>query len=253
MNGDEQKMKRMIAILAVLMLCATMVLPVAAAENDFTPSVTNKPAPEIVPVMDPEGNPAIGVICNDDGQIVGYVYEDCLIVTSVSEAKTSDRIPEASKKLLLDVYEKLISGKMTLPYEKHDSKLNTSNMVIRDLFDATFVCEEHPAMLEPAGVTLRITFNIGVAKGVDVYTMTYKNDAWNPVVSTVNNGDGTVTCTFEHLCPVEFSVQTAEEPPVQTGDDSGKYLAIWGGIAAVALVAIVVLTVVTFRSSKKRS
>jgi hypothetical protein len=82
--------------------------------------------------------------------------------------------------------------------------------------------------------------------------MTYKNNEWNPVVSTVNNGDGTVTCTFEHLCPVEFSVKTADEPPVQTGDDSGKDLLLWGAVAAVALVAIVVLTVVTFRGSKKK-
>ena len=245
-------MKRMIAILAVLMLCATMVLPVAAAENEFTPSVTNKPAPEIVPVKDPDGNPAIGVICSDDGQIISYVYEECLIVTPVSEANTSTEIPESSKVVLLDVYEKLTSGKMTIPYEKHDPKLNTGNMVIRDLYDAAFVCEEHPQMLEPEGVVFKITFDINVEADVDVYTMTYKNDEWNPIVSTVNNGDGTVTCTFEHLCPVEFSVQTAEEPPVQTGDDSGKDLVLWGSVAAVALVAIVVLTVVTFRSSKKK-
>ena len=50
-------MKKFIACLAVLMLCATMFLPVMAAEAEFTPSVTNKPAPTIVPVMDPDGNP----------------------------------------------------------------------------------------------------------------------------------------------------------------------------------------------------
>ena len=244
-------MKKIIAILAVLMLCAAMVIPAAAANNEFTPSVTNKPAPEIVPVEDPDGEPAIGVICNGDGEIIDYVYESCLIVTPVSQAKTSTEIPDASRQVLLDVYGKLTSGEMTIPYEKHDSKLNTGNMVIRDLFDATFVCEEHPIMLEPEGVTFVITFDIGVAADVDVYTMTYKNDQWDPIVSTVNNGDGTVTCTFEKLCPVEFSVKTAEEPPVQTGDDSGKDLALWGSIAAVAMVGIVVLTVVGVRSGKK--
>lgn len=244
-------MKKIIAILAVLMLCAAMVIPAAAANNEFTPSVTNKPAPEIVPVEDPDGEPAIGVICNGDGEIIDYVYESCLIVTPVSQAKTSTEIPDASRQVLLDVYGKLTSGEMTIPYEKHDSKLNTGNMVIRDLFDATFVCEEHPIMLEPEGVTFVITFDIGVAADVDVYTMTYKNDQWDPIVSTVNNGDGTVTCTFEKLCPVEFSVKTAEEPPVQTGDDSGKDLVLWGSIAAVAMVGIVVLTVVGVRSGKK--
>lgn len=244
-------MKKMIAIFAVLMLCAAMVVPAAAANNEFTPSVTNKPAPEIVPVEDPNGEPAIGVICNADGEIIDYVYDSCLVVTSVSEAKKSTEIPDASRQLLLDVYDKLTSGQMTIPYEKHDSKLNTGNMVIRDLFDATFICEEHPDMLEPVGVTFVIKFDIGVADDVDVYTMTYKNGQWDPVVSTVNNGDGTVTCTFEKLCPVEFSVKTAEEPPVQTGDDSGNDLLLWGCIAAVALVGIVVLSVVGIRSGKK--
>lgn len=246
-------MKKFIAILAVLMLCATMVLPVAAASNEFTPSVTNKPAPEIVPVVDPDGNPAVGVICDADGQIISYVYEDCLIVTPISEANTDTEIPDSSRDVLLDVYNKLTSGKMTLPYEKHSSKLNAGNMVIRDLFDAAFICSEHPDILETEGVVLKITFDLNVEAGVDVYTMTYNNDAWNPIVSTVNNDDGTVTCIFEHLCPVEFSVQTAEEPPVQTGDDSAKDLALWGGVAALALVAIIVLTVVTFRGNKKRS
>jgi hypothetical protein len=227
-----------------------MFLPVAAAENEFTPSVTHKPAPEIVPVIDPDGNPAIGVMLDDDGQIISYVYKECLIITPVSEANTSTEIPETSREVLLDVYGKLTSGKMTIPYEKHDSKLNTSNMVIRDLYDATFVCNEHPKMLEPEGVVFRITFDINVAKDVDVYTMTYKDNEWNPIVSTVNNGDGTVTCIFEKLCPVEFSVQTADEPPVQTGDDAANDLILWGCVAAVALVAIVVLTVVSFRGKK---
>ena len=187
---------------------------------------------------------------DDDGQIIDYVYEDCLIITPVSEAKTSTEIPDYAEKVLLDVYGKLTSGEMTIPYEKHDSKLNTGNMVIRDLFDATFICTEHPDMLEPEGVTLRIIFDVNFAKDVEVDTMTYKNNEWNPIVSTVNNGDGTVTCTFEKLCPVEFSVKTAEEPPVQTGDDSGKDLLLWGSVAAVALVAIVVLAVVGFRGKK---
>jgi hypothetical protein len=244
------EMKKIIAIIAVLMLCSAMFLPAAAAENEFTPSVTNKPAPEIVPVTDPDGNPAIGVLLDDDGQIISYVYKECLIVTSVSEANTSTEIPEASREVLLDVYGKLTSGKMTIPYEKHDSKLTTSNMVIRDLYDATFVCNEHPKMLEPEGVVFRITFDINVAKDVDVYTMTYKDNEWNPIISTVNNGDGTVTCTFEKLCPVEFSVQTDDEPPIQTGDDAANDLILWGCVAAVALVAIVVLTVVSFRGKK---
>lgn len=244
-------MKRVIAIFAAAMLCVSLAVPAMAAENDFTPSVTNKPAPEIVPVPDDQGNPAIGVICDGDGRVLDYVYEDCLIITPVSEANTSKKIPEASKTVLLDVYGKLLSGDMTIPYEKHSTALNSGNMVIRDLFDATFICDEHPEMLEPEGVTLKITFDLGVKAGVDVYTMTYKEGQWNPVVSTKNNGDGTVTCVFEKLCPVEFSLETQDAPPAQTGDNSK--LPIWGLIAGIALLAIIVLTVIYRMDSKKRS
>ena len=130
-------MKRILAVLVAAMLCVSLVVPALAAETGFTPSVTNKPAPEIVPVPDDEGDPAIGVIYNDDGQIIGYVDEGCLIITPVSEAETSTKIPEASRTVLLDVYSKLLSGDMTIPYEKHDSKLNSGNMVIRDLFGSS--------------------------------------------------------------------------------------------------------------------
>ena len=242
-------MKKFIACLVALMLCVSMVLPVMAAEAEFTPSVTNKPAPEIVPVTDPDGNPAIAVVCDDDGQIIDYVYEDCLVVTPVSEAKTSERIPDYAEKLLLEVYDKLTGGEMTIPYEKHDAERNSSNMVIRDLFDATFLCEEHPEMLQPEGVTLKITFKLNVAADETVYAMSYKNNEWNPVVETVNNGDGTVTCTFENLCPIEFSVRTAVKPPVQTGDQGS--MGLWILLAGVALCAIAVLTVVYVKDSKK--
>ena len=51
--------------------------------------------------------------------------------------------------------------------------------------------------------------------------MTYDEETreWTPVVKTVNNGDGTVTCTFEELGVIAFSVRTEEAPeesePVQ--------------------------------------
>lgn len=242
-------MRKFIACLAVLMLCASMFLPVMAAEAEFTPSVTNKPAPEIVPVVDPDGNPAVGVIYNADGEIIDYIYEDCIVITPVSEAVTSERIPDAAEKLLLDVYAKLTGGEMTIPYEKHDSALNSSNMVIRDLFDVSFLCGEHPDMLAPKGVVIKIKFNLGVDAKTDVFAMSYKNDEWNAVVDTVNNGDGTVTCTFEDFCPVEFSVKTKVTPPVQTGDQGN--MGLWIALAVVAVCGIAALTVVYVKDSKK--
>lgn len=252
-------MKKIIACIVALMVCATMVIPAFAAEDTFTPSVTNKPAPEIVPVMDPEGNPALGEILQN-GEVVGYVYGDCLVITSVAEALTSTTIPTAARDMLLDVYNKLIRDEMKIPYDIFGSGLDGANMVIRDLFDISFLCGgsetmiDHPEMLEDAGVVLRLTFNLGVGANDKVYTSTYKNDAWNAIISTVNNGDGTVTCTFDHLCPVAFSVETGEPetPPTETGDPEGEKLGLWITVAAVSLVAVVTLVTVYVVKSKKQ-
>lgn len=246
-------MKKIIALLTVLMLCAAMVVPASAA-SEFTPSVSNKPAPEIVPVIDPNGDPAVGEIIDEVEEIIDYVYDPCIVVTPVSEATTSTEIPDDAEELLLEVYEKLDNGEMSIPYQDLFGK-DGDDMVIRDLFDVTFLCADHPEMLAPTGIVFRITFDIGVEAGVDVYTTTYKNGAWVPAVSTVNNGDGTVTCLIEDFCPVAFSVEVEEdvpvEPPVQTGDQAGEQLYIWVAVAAVALVAVVVLSVVYVRGMKK--
>lgn len=243
-------MKRFFAIITVVMMCISLAVPALAAQ-EFMPSVTNKPAPEIVPVPDGDGNLHIGIIRDKDGKIISYVDEGCLIITPVSEVDTSTEIPEPSRVVLKDVYGKLTNGSMTIPYEKHNAKLDSSKMVIRDLFDATFVCEEHPKMLEPEGVTLELIFKLDVKAGANVYAMTYKENAWDPIVSCVNNGNGTVTCVFEKLCPIEFSISTATTPPATTGDLGN--MSLWGIVAIVSLLAIVALTVVYRMDAKKRA
>lgn len=246
-------MKKIIALLTVLMLCATLVVPVSA-ENEFKPSVENKPAPEIVPVPDEDGNPALAMLIDGDGLIIDYIYESdgCLVITPVSRAEESEIIPDDARNLLLDVYAKLLNGSMFLPYEKFDAGLISSNMIIRDLFDATFLCGDHPEMLLPEGSRLVITFDLGVAADEDVFTMTYNSGEWNPIVSTVNNDDGTVTCVFEHLCPIAFSVE-GDVPPVQTGDPAGDQLNIWFMICGISLLAVIVLTAFYLYNSKKYS
>ena len=233
-------MKRMFAIITIALMCVSLMVPAMAAQ-EFMPSVTNKPAPEVM----------VARILDKDGSVIEEVGNECLIITPVSEANTSTEVPAASKEVLLNVYGKLLDGSVTIPYEKHNDNLDPSKMVIRDLFDATFVCTECPEMLEPEGVVLEIVFDLNVAPGVNVYAMTYKNDQWDPIVSCVNNGDGTVTATFEKLCPVEFSINTDTTPPSGTGDVNP--FSVWGVIAIVSLAAIVILTVVYVVGSKKRA
>ena len=241
-------MKKLIVCLVVLTLCLSMAAPVFA--TDFNESVEYKPAPTLKPIVDENGDPHPGAIMDEDGEIIGYLDEDCIVITSVADADISVEIPKDAKNLLLWLYQQLMKGDMKMPYELHNPAYGPDDMKIRDLFDVTFLCGDHPKMLEAAGVVLVLTFDLGVKADQDVSVMTYKEEdgGWADIHNIVNNGDGTVTCVFEHLCPVAFSVATGNGP-TQTGDTNT--FSVWGIVALVSLLAIAALTYVYYRSTKK--
>lgn len=243
-------MKRMICIITALVICLAMACPAFAAEGDFVPSISYKDSPDIVPGKDPNGNDVIGVVKDADGNIIDYVYPACLLITPVSKAESSTQIPQDAKDILLDVYEALSTGMMNLPYDKYNADLNPNEMVIRDLFDASWLCTDHPVMVAPEGVTVTVTFDLGVDADETVYCMTYMNNAWDPIVSVTNNGDGTVTCVFEDFCPVAFAVRS-KLPPSQTGDVMGQTMYIWVIIMVASAAAVVTLIAVGHRKNQQ--
>ena len=241
-------MKKIISLLIVLVLCMGLTIPAFASEGNFVPSITYKPNPEIVPVVGEDGEEYIGVIRNAAGEIVSYLGHGCLLITPIAHVWDEEiKVPKEVEDLLLFVYGALNDNSMTIPYEKHDAGLNADDMVIRDLFDVRWYCEEHAAMLEQEGYVLEINFELGIMADVKIFTMTYDEAAneWEPIVKTVNNGDGTVTCVFEHLCAVEFSMvlpgETAEAVAVEA-NESGNILpwAISLAVAALGAVGVVV-------------
>ena len=111
-------------------------------------------------------------------------------------------------------------------------------------------------MIEGQGILFEITFDLGVAADVPIYVMTYDEETkeWDPIVKTVNNGDGTVTCTFEHLCAITFSMPLAvEEPeePQTPGLNLAKILPWIIVLIAAIVVAIVVLVIILIIKKKK--
>ena len=177
----------------------------------------------------------------------------CLVITSVlqAEEKKTD-ISQEARDVLLEVYESLSEGAMiyledllnqmdvsapidettptnggttpsdgeTDPYDAEEKK----NYVVLQLVDISFqqlACKEcghlHEEALELEGVEISAKVELGVSPDAEVKAVCFKNDKWNPVKSVVNNGDGTVTCVFEHFCPVAFCVEAAveEQPPVE--------------------------------------
>lgn len=239
-------MKKVISLISAVMLCVSLIGFVFAADVEFVPSITYKGAPSIVEITDDQGNPAIGTIVNAGGETTGYVDEHCLLVTPLSEASTSTKIPADAKETLLSVYEQLENGTMKLPY---GAGVDGDKMIVRDLFDVSWLCDDHPALIAPEGVTVTLTFNIGIEADVTPVVMTYINGTWEEVVSVKNNGDGTITCVFEDFCPVAISVPVPGEGPDDTGDKAD--ITLWAVLLVVSAAAVVTMVILRRREFVK--
>ena len=211
-------MRKILSIIMVLALAMALAAPAMAAKDSFVPSIGYKDGPEIV-----------------GGDLV-----DCLVVTSIEEAeKKETNISQEDRDLLLDVYQQLTDGTMKLPLEN-------DQYVIRDLIDVSFTPEcdkdhDHKGWLAQEDTSMKVTFDLGVAAGEEVKVLAYVNGQWVEV-ECVNNGDGTVTCVFEDICPVAFCVKNVT-PPAQTGDASGRMLGLWAALMAASAAAMAVLVV----------
>lgn len=219
--------------------------PIASA--NFVPSITYKDG---LDVTDVESNIEI-----DGGNSWGSGIDECVVVTSIAQAiEKSTDISQDDRDLLLEVYEALAKGDMELPLD--------GDYVIRDLVDISFeyedcrCIEEHghkDECLAQDGVTLTITFDMDVAANADVIVMAYVNGEWTAIKSVVNNGDGTVTCIFEDICPVAFVVNESVDEPAggnaevegpQTGDEIGQNAWMWLLAMGVCVIGIAVLLIV---------
>lgn len=237
-------MKRVIVLITVLVLCLGMVAPVYAAEDNFVPSIAYKSSPKIVPVIGPDGAEYLGVIRDANGNIIDYVGHGCLRITPISDLWDEEiYVPQVVEDLLRYIYESLNNGTMEIPYEKHDADLKCKRMVIRDLFDARWYCKEHPDMLAPEGVVLEIIFDLGIDPEAELFVMTFdeETEEWDPIVEAENNGDGTVTCTFEHLCAIEFSIIG--------GDKECTNIWLW---IILLILAVVTFFIILFYKKKKK-
>ena len=239
-------MKKVVCLITAMMLCISLASFAFAADVEFVPSISYKGAPSIVEITDDKGNPAIGTIVNANGENIGYLGTDCLLITPLSEANTSTKIPAAAKETLLSVYEQLDNGSMKLPY---GAGVDGDKMIVRDLFDVSWLCTEHPALIAPKGVTVTLTFNIGIEADVTPVVMTYINGVWEEIVSVKNNGNGTITCVFEDFCPVAISVPVPGQGPDDTSDKSNVML--WTILLAVSATAVVVMLVMRRRDFMK--
>ena len=278
-------MKRFCAMLLIVVLCLALTCPALAAEDDFVPSITYKPMPELTGEKADDGCLIIGY-AEQDGEVIGQLHFDngviyidkgvihetvedghkCLVITPIAEAETSDEIPEDSREMLLWVYEQLMKlGVDFIDCEELNADIaanlgegkTVKDMVVRDLFDVSVLCEPLEEYLEPEGTTICLDFDLGLAPNTYVAVLVYKNDRWKMIENVEVNAKGTLTCTtYENFCPVAILVpegtpDTVAEAP-DTGADVSNNIVLWSVVAAGALAALVVLTVVQRKRTSGR-
>lgn len=239
-------MRKLISLALALVLCFSVSGVALAAEDDFVPSISYKDGPSLVVGKDDSGRDTVGIIVDEEGNVASYVYEDeeCLVITTIAEALNDVQtgIPDDAEELLEYVYEQILNDQMELPFEDPDS------MAIIQLVDVTFLCEgatvgiDHETLLEAEGVCLELTFDLGVGAVVPVTVLCYVDGEWVEV-PTINNGDGTVTCLFEKICPIVFAVPTSEVETPPTGDESAAELGLWIGLLVASSVAVACLVI----------
>lgn len=180
-------MKKVICLMLALLMCMSLVLPAMAVESTFIPS------------NGPEVKSAV---------LEGEDVADKLIVTSVTEAKeAATEISQEARDLLVTVYDALSDGSMKLPVE---------GFKYVELSDVTYT--------EELIADLTVAFEMKVEDEGDLLAFAYVEEQWKPVKSVVYDGEETVTCVFEELCPVVFilvdgSADSSAEEGIVAGND----------------------------------
>lgn len=217
-------MKKMMSLLAVLVLCVSLACSAMAAE--FVPSITYKDGPELNTAF-------LGEPEKLDENVSG-----CIVVTSIIGAREKKTdIRQENRDLLLEIYEELSKGEMTLPVE--------DGWVIRDLVDVSnlvtdcieVVTHDHEDHLKEDGIVLSVVFDLGIAPDKEVKVLSYYEGEWEDAVKVTNNGDGTITCLLDHSGPVAFCVEANEvqQPTAPTAEFNWYWLLI----LIVALIAVI--------------
>ena len=277
-------------MITVFVLCFTLAVPAFASTVGFVPSITAKPAPDVVVggenlTLDGTGADDIAdlpviEVKNENQEVVYEAPVVDLVVTAVSQVLADDSslvISEEAAEILKEAYEQLNDEDFRLAEnipeqieQLKDMGLDEENVnaaVVTALFDVTVLTEELETYLAEEGHTVDLTFKADVPAGHTVVVMVYKESKWQLIENVAVNGDGTITCTFAHFCPVAIltvpmAVEAAEETvaaeaateaapeaapeaaadaAVQPAEDNGGFAWWWIVLVAVVAVAGVVL------------
>ena len=279
-------MKKFLSLALVAIMVFALALPCLA----ITPSVEQKPAPEIVPPkvsidVDPENPDApapeipstvVAVLDHKDkGEKKDYVHYNQITVTSLADAlyQPSDdpaqpeapAVDEEAKQLLQEAHEDLtkheikdlvkdIEKAVKETTKKEDIK--PEKIVVRDVFDVKVDEEIMNALEEDEDQFLTMTFNVDASQIAGVIYRCPGDEGWSHIdpKDVIKNDDGTLTVNFSRLCPVAFltlAEDEAEEPTEEPVESSNSWIIILVVALAVVVVVIVVVVVVLKKRGAK--
>lgn len=276
-------MKKLVTAMLILILCAAMMTSVLAVEDSFTPSVTYKPNPPLTGTPDETGDTVVGyghdgltkvylrdgkiIVIGDGIHAAGEIDDDheCLIITAVADAEDSTKIPTDAKELLLWVYDQIkalgmkffadCEGLLEAVQAALGADATLEDLVVKDLFDVSVICEPLEEYLEPQGTTICLDFDLNIAPGSFVTVVAYKNGKWNMIENVELLEDGRVTCTtYENFCPIAVLVsetQLTESAAVEKVDTSDNSQMILWSVAAVLSLAAIAGCIMGLRKSRK--
>lgn len=224
-------MKALCKVITVVLAVLMLAIPVSAA--NFTPSVEQKGAPEIVTTEKTDGTAIVAVIEDPDGQDVHDVTPAEIVVTpvadskkaskavrkeleeayeSVSKAKSLDEVvPDLDKALEehKDAMKEALGGKL----DKKVADMKVSDLVVRDLVNVSLT-ETAANKLKQTGNSVKLMFKMDMKPDDFLMVMRYVDGEW--VVMEAEKveilEDGSVTVQFdEEVGTIAFVVQKSEE------------------------------------------
>ena len=171
-------MKKIISLVLVLMLCVALAAPAMAT---YAPSVTYEAVADTFVV---------------EAEVGGEDVTETIVVTTELDAiEENTAITEEEREAFLDLLAEIKEGTMVLPVEE--------GFEVREVVYLSMDIEEGDV------VTVTATFDLGVAAGAEIVMLAFIDGEWVELGTVINNGDGTITVTFDFAgnCPIAFAVK----------------------------------------------
>lgn len=236
-------MRKFVSLFMAVLLCLSLVVT-AAANANFVPSITAKPAPEVVAPPAAETVPVTGtaseekeapsyalVIKDEKETVVSSSKTAVVIVTSVAEVMnekpaeaTGEKaeqpaqsekpaLSEERAEALKEAYETLSAKDVVLTNVVDgleavvkEQEVAASKLVVKDLFDIRLSEDDFEETLNVEGHTIDVSFKADIQPGQFVTIAVYKDGKWILAKKVIVGEDGLVTATLECLGTVAIIV-----------------------------------------------